>query len=826
MKDQGLYVIRKDGKNVLMRDGVPIFTSQAGVTNNFGLYVLGEQLEIDGVGVAEAEAPTSIESKSNGVFFGNTKLNNAEGVCINITLEDYNKLRGGEWVEGYKAYDPTEIYNIVADVATASSVTYSIANGIVTFSDSTSSKLTERMVHVSGGLAENSINNTSTATDTKCPFVNVMYFDPIIQVGGKITLEYYVDTQDMASINKDEIGDTFTVIVKTAAGGTPTKKTTYAGRFTIETPAFSTGGETWFSVECIDSNGVGSAVQYFDILVRDAVIPNYYTMVENDLEKYGIVADSDNIQAAYANKAALSNLFAWAKREGYNGIVMLKRMYYIDYHNTFGTQTYKKATIDTSTRTITSIEDCTEDDVLRSGVRRTFKVGEFPTIGDEFADAEANLSRWAEDKWIVDGCIYYVINTSTGDDYIVFPDEFTVDMNECEFRACKCEDLQTGAVIQLEDNFDVHIKNGVIRGNYDRYDFRLGSIRNGTPTPSEHLCATYINKSRFCSLERLDVSYSMGYESCSSGGKWNDITPTFESGRIDLLYGSEVQSSSHIRSQAFDVSGKKEITFGRGSYAGYGKAGTQREIFYSFYGQNGNYLFTTKSKMYFLCKVPAEAKTARLTCFAILSEIEMSTNAGSLSIWTNPIFSKCTKLISCYWHNTRTCALQDFNSIHTLRYDCKYRNIAQERGDYEITPYLGDFEDGWQNCFGSAIIGCSRSLVGENEIMIHFCNSFNFIGNKGISIYNRGGIESGFIKDNQIPKYSYDISFRSIHPFVIYNNNTIGTLRVTYSNDKGNTNFTEDVEKILSMQDSTILTHCAYEYLHLSASKNGDKGFN
>jgi len=101
------------------------------------------------------------------------------------------------------------------------------------------------------------------------------------------------------------------------------RQTTHAGLFAIQTPAFTTQGQTWFSVECIDSDGVSSFTQYFDVLVRDAVTPNYYPMANADLSAYNIKINDDSVNAALNNKSALSNLFAAAKQNGYNGIVML-----------------------------------------------------------------------------------------------------------------------------------------------------------------------------------------------------------------------------------------------------------------------------------------------------------------------------------------------------------------------------------------------------------------------------------------------------------------------------------------------------------------------
>lgn len=832
--DKGLILERKDGRNILSYKG-KVISSTLPESNSFGLYFNGGKLEVDGAGIAASYNNARLTTDGDDIYFGDVKLTES-GKCINITLANYNKLLNGELVTGYKRFDKATIYNIVADVSQASTVTYSKVDDVIHFSDSTTSEAHDNMVYLGSGLTENTIDTDDTVDETDCPFVNVKYFDPIVHVGGKIEIEYYVDTKGMDSINRGEIGDTFTVIVKTERGSTA-KHTTYAGRFKIETPTFSTEGETWFSIECIDSNGVGSIVQFFDILVRDAVTPNYYTMQESDLETYGIVAGDDTPQVAYANKAALSDFFADVKSgdidesSGYNGVVMLNRTYFIDYHATFGTQTFKRATIDTQTREITALADCTINDLITANVIKTFSVVTFPAVGDECCEDATKMQNWVNWGYVVDGCIYYVINTSTFGDNIVFPDEFTVDLNGATIKATQCDDLQQGYLVRLDNNFDTHIINGNIVGNYKGFDFLKASLNNGVQPPSEHLCVTNIFSSKYCSFEHVDISHAVGYEGGVSGNtRYNGNqfkVPTYTgSTAVDIADGDVVSKTGMVTTNLIDITGFSEIAFVRSGYCGY-EMGVQREMFYSFYTSSDEYIKTIKGKQYWLCKVPSTAAKVRLSMYGTVEQFPTQTTRGSLHLYCDFAFSKNNKYISCSWHDTRSCVCNDANAKGVLHQDCTFKNIGAEAGRYEITGFLIDFEDGWQHLKDDAFINCKNftNTRNQSQFIIHDANNFTFENNEGIFIDNRGGIESGFVENNKMPLYELDRNYASINPYVIYKGNEVGKLTVSYSEDTS-LYYTQPLEKVVTMMDTTIKTTCGYEHLRMRNGVNGIYSYN
>lgn len=744
VNNSGISAQDTDGKVVLSFNGKQIDTIVSGAFNSFGLYVNGKKLEVDGVVLAKSNKDAVITTINDKPYFGDVPLI-SEDTCINITLADYNTLFSGGSVDGYTRYNPSSIYNIVQDVSTAQKVTYTITDGVITFIGGRTLKKSDDMVY-GGTLAENSLDLTATVTNTNCPHVSVYDFYPIIPVNGKVSLRYYVDNKMFDSVCRDTIGDTFTVIIETESGSV-VKNTTYAGEYSIDTPVLSTTGETWFSVRCVDSNGVGSAVQFFDILVRNAVVKNYYTMQQSDLETYGIVPNDDTVEVAFANKAGFTSFFAAVKQEGYNGVVLLNNTYWIDYH--------------------------------------------------------ASLSS----------------NSTTGGANILFPNEFTVDMNGATFAATQCNNLQNGVILELKNNFDTHIINGTINGNFDGFDFATAATNTGKSVPSEGLSVTSMNNSRYCSFDNLEISNSVGYD-CLVGGDYGSVSePSFSSGQmVNLSDGTIVSVTGMSCTGSINISGINEISLGRNGYAGY--MGAQREIFFSFYNSNNEYIKTIKSKQYFLCKVPSNTKYVRVSGYGSSSSWPSTSDAGQINLFKNPQISKNVEFSNCYWHNTRTSAITPSKAKGVRFVNCLYKDIATLNNNYAITTLLGDFEDGWQWLNQVTFKGCSCvKNNGENILNVIYCNGFNFFGNDGIYVRDNGGIEYGIIENNNMPSCDVNRNSRCVHPAVVYKRNTIGTLIVDYNS------VPPVVEKVVAMQDSTIKNYCSYGDLHLRRTKNGSVYF-
>lgn len=754
LNKSGLCITSDGGRYTLMFNGQQITTVSA-TTNTAGVTVEGNKLKLHGAVIASSTMQNPyVYPKNDNLFFGEVALL-PSGICINITKEDYNSLIAGGIADGYARYNNQAIYNIVADVSNAPTIHYIVDNGVITFDNGTESRISSDMIYnsVGGELPHNNEDSTATVDNIDFPFLCLKHFDPYIPVGGHIDFTYHVDTRDMARLNYDTIDRTFTVVVETESG-TVAKKTTYAGVFTFSTPTFNTAGETWFSVRCIDSRGVSSATQYFDILVRNAVQYNTYNMVAADLqpftyngETYQIVPNDNTIATALANKAALSAFFAKVKANGYNKVVMLNNTYWVDYH-------------------------------------------------------DKNMS------------------TISGGDNIIFPNEFTIDLNGATISVTQCTDLKSGNIIRFYKNFDTHVVNGIIKGNYDGFDFATTASTTGGVS-GEHLGVVSCVGSRYCSFENLDVSNSVGYDGGIGGVVATSyLSPTFSIGGINPLSGEVDDSKTNmVVSNLMTINGHYlslgEVAIGKFGYAGYW-AGDKREYFMSFYDSQNVHIKTVKSKMYYSVKLPTNAAKVRVSGYGTPTEWTVVSGNGPFVMLHER--SKNIEIKNCYWHDTRSCA---FSATHTkgLHYNnCTFENIALETGTYQVTRLLGDFEDGWQWLADVCIEGCS-CIVGDgsDSLKIMYCNNLDFTNNDGVYLWIERGLESGTIKNNVFPSIKLERGSRSYHPNVLYDGNVIGTLTVT---DDGN------VVEPLTMINTTITNYCSYSKLHLKNSKNGTLKFD
>lgn len=180
----------------------------------------------------------------------------------------------------------------------------------------------------------NTINSTNNLTSTKIPQLYIRYFNPKIKANETISIRYYVSDSTQAEyLNKDD-SKTFTTIVKIKDKSYT--KTTKAGEYSIDIGSIATTGETYFSIQTIDDNGVASIEQFFDILiVNDSYNQvNNYNMTTADLSTYNItVGATASIAQAKANNTGLNKLFKAVRNNGHNKITMLNKVYMLDYHS-------------------------------------------------------------------------------------------------------------------------------------------------------------------------------------------------------------------------------------------------------------------------------------------------------------------------------------------------------------------------------------------------------------------------------------------------------------------------------------------------------------
>ena len=316
--------------SIMYGDNTPVITSSE--SNKYGTYIIDNSLILNGESVAKGASGSLIVNNSS-VHFGDVDLLGYDK-CINITIENYNKLLKGELVEGYKRFDEHACYNIVQDPSTAELV------AVPELTDVHDPLYNNRL----GGMPDNPLT-VQTYLSTAAPHISIHGYKFEIEPGEELEVTYMVDTRRGAKCNSFEIGDRFTVIFKDERGNILYKNTTYAGVFKVKLSPFMDGnnyfeGETWFSAECIDNHGVGSIVTFHDLWIHE---PTQWTMFEPTMDwlnEYGIIPTVDSPQKALENKLLLNQLIkAVADGEfgNYNGLKLPRlsngdTVYYLDPH--------------------------------------------------------------------------------------------------------------------------------------------------------------------------------------------------------------------------------------------------------------------------------------------------------------------------------------------------------------------------------------------------------------------------------------------------------------------------------------------------------------
>lgn len=363
------YTVSKIGNETTIKlDNSKCVSTVEGV-NKFGTYVKGNILYHNGVPLVQSnnERP-SLRGITKS--FGEVVMATQGKQCINITIENYNKLLHNDRVKGYKLYNRYDVYNLVDNVTNAPTIEYTEQDDGYLFNINGESILWPTKTNViynniKGFNTHNIYNYEANIQHTESPYLNVRHFNPVITNGQAITLECYVSDVYNSVLNYDTIGPVtkgseylgngkYTIVIKTEdSGETPVAiKTIYAGTTYITIPTNSLvikndneDRETWFSIQCIDSRGVGSVQQFLDVYVKVDRSEDYINAHMLDasnadwlLDRYGIHYDNDdNTEKGFKNKIAFSKLFEDVKTNGYDGIKLPNHEYYLDYHENLGT---------------------------------------------------------------------------------------------------------------------------------------------------------------------------------------------------------------------------------------------------------------------------------------------------------------------------------------------------------------------------------------------------------------------------------------------------------------------------------------------------------
>lgn len=468
---ENIGVIRKGTINnrTLDFDNKPICRATAN-TNELGTYIVGNKLYDNGrlVAVSSQENPQLIITDI--VKFGEVRLD-TDGICINITLENYNKLYNREEVPGYKYFDPYDVYNIVTDV-NSPIITYTRDGDNLLFVDPHDNNTVIEWPNNKYVLYNNVVGEEEvyyeedfkeTVKQWNAPYLAPRYFNPRIYSGDTIKIPFsvdnyyaeYVQGRTINGVCKQKVTGPYTIELRIEDDdSTLVRKTVYAGESIIETPEFENVGESWFTIRCIDSNGVCSAVHYMEVWVQDPnYVENLWQVSDSYLTSKGIVYDddfdgvndpeypgeaigvpiedltpavkakldawNDFVVQAYKNKIALTELFEDAldpnKSGGiYNGIKLPTHRYNIcDYTKISGTDAQPVLNNDTPKYYYCELEYVYEDNKVVGN-----KIKEVAVVENGNTTNQSTLETYTENEIIEDvKSLFRTTNDATVVDY-------------------------------------------------------------------------------------------------------------------------------------------------------------------------------------------------------------------------------------------------------------------------------------------------------------------------------------------------------------------------------------------------------------------------
>ena len=185
----------------------------------------------------------------------------------------------------------------------------------------------------------------------------------------------------------------------------------------------------------------------------------------------------------------------------------------------------------------------------------------------------------------------------------------------------------------------------------------------------------------------------------------------------------------------------------------------------------------------------------------------------------------CNNLVkSCYFHDTRTCALTDAQSKGSVYDHCIYDNIAIEpsvKGSdnmWEVTTMLGDLEEGWQFRDNIVIKDCIARKSAANAktiLQINTARNFLFCNNEGFVLKDCGGIESAWIRDNQLRELRISRNYFFERPCCYYLRNIVS--RAVYTSPDmtpflydGNTNRRYEKSSSKDSNGNTVYVYDIY----------------
>lgn len=410
-------------------------------------------------------------------------------------------------------------------------------------------------------LSENKVSNL-TFLSNRCPLLVVRGFNPIIQYGNHLIIEYCVDAHDGRYYKQQRIGNTYTTIVAIDENVLPAEdvtsvvKTTYAGNHMLDLGVIEGYGEHSFSIKTIQDDGIESSTLYFKFYIAD---PNFEDSALN------LETASSPISITYSGTPSEERQYYEEFDDRYFDINNLS---IVDIYSGNNTPTYNRSfTTDTSSYIISKILSSnnlreiqievsgTLERRVINGARYSHTINRTGTyhLTNYFLDAnntERNLLDYIgvpraelpieaikaagrnkealttlfraaksggynklvmpKDWTIVitydspDGSTTPATDTTKNRFDVSFPDDFVADFNGMTLKSLQTS-LGEGRLIKARNNYNTSIRNLNVVGPY--INRALASAKE-----AQYMGTIGYEDCSFCTLENIDASHSCGYE--------------------------------------------------------------------------------------------------------------------------------------------------------------------------------------------------------------------------------------------------------------------------------------------------------------------------
>lgn len=526
------------------------------------------------------------------------------------------------------------------------------------------------------------------------PYISTYYIKPVVKPGEEVLIDYYItdyyykEYMEKYNLKEDTWGDDnwteevwnneiFTVTVRIEGQEDKIFPNLKAGDHQVSLGSFSTEGEQKFSILCTDKYGRNSHELFNFFLVQNDVEVKEYAMTEDDLITYNIKNTDDYEVKKIIDLSALETknitTIKAALVEAASNIIPQPKTYVCVIADTDGDGKPNNWWGETQ---VVYADDYDKEAVLEEATNTRKGIQQ---LLDDKKYAGYNKLTLLPGTYRVDHKLQ-----------IYIPTQFTLDMNGATFKLNQFTG-NSSLMIELNNTFDSHVINGIIKGDYFGHDY-ANSANN-----SEWVNGISIGgEAKYSSFENLTIEDITGYGSGNGIANSRDgslgytyiyprsIGNNFKLGDIDRTTGLDLESTTRTTSDFRDISGYEDVGYLSVSiYLGYqgNPCGTWNLICH-FYDENKKFIKSIDSYQYRRIGIPKNSKYMRIT---ILNE-SYPTN---LSIQYFRIPTHCSfkniNLSNCRCVGMASAAMKDL-----LFEACEFTNCGQSSAKCAF-----DAEDGW-----------------------------------------------------------------------------------------------------------------------------------